>query len=88
MTRRATGADDPALANTTWPLPDDPVQGSSTFNDDTLEWKLRYGWPSNIAMLQAAEVIASYRALICNGTTKTQLARLAALRRVYRKRRP
>lgn len=87
MTRRATGADDPALANTTWPLPDDPVLGSSTFSDDTLEWNLRYGRPSKITLLEAAEALASYRALICNGTTKQQLHRLAALRRVYRRRR-
>lgn len=50
-------------------------------------WQLRYGRPSKIALLEAAEVLAGYRALICNVTTKKQLQRLAALRRVYRRKR-
>lgn len=74
---RATGADDPALAETVWSLPSD---------DPDVEWQLRYGKPTKAQMLESAEVLSTYRALIEDGTTKQQLRRLAALRRVHRRR--
>lgn len=75
MTRRATGADDPALAGTTWPLPDE------VYNEDRddLQHALRYGAPSRSDLLSAADQLAAYRA-------KQQLQRLAALRRVYKRK--
>lgn len=73
------GDDDSALRETVWPLVVD--------RDRDVEWLLRYGTPTRWDMLAAAEVIAAYRALIEDGTTKTQLKRLAALRRVAKRRR-
>lgn len=80
---RATGADDPALDETSWPLPD------KTYNEDRddLQHALRYGTPTRSQLLQAAAQIAAYRALVCDGTTTQQTGRLAALRRVWRRKR-
>lgn len=72
----ATGADDPVLAETSWPMP-----GATD-----LEWVLRYGTPTRQDLLGAADIIAAYRALIVDSSTEQQQHRLAALRRVYRKR--
>lgn len=76
----ANGSDDRALHETSWPLPTD---GES---ENDVEWQLRYGHPSRSAMLAASEIVAAYRALICDGTTAQQLKRLAALRRVWQRR--
>ena len=70
----ASGKDDPALAETSWPLPADDIEG-----------QLRYGNPSRTALLSAAGILAAYRALIEDGTTAQQTKRLAALRRVHRR---
>lgn len=75
---RASGDDDPALAETSWPL----LPGY--YHD--IEWRMRYGEPSRTDMLCAAEVIAAYKALTCDGTTTQQTKRLAALRRIWRRR--
>lgn len=75
----ATGKDDPALVETVWPL-------LPHLHRD-VEWLLRYGTPTRSDMLAAASVIAAYRALIEDGTTREQVGRLAALRRVAKRRR-
>lgn len=80
---RATGADDPALAETSWPLPDEIYDEDR----DDLQHALRYGTPTRSQLLEAAGRIAAYGALICDGTTTRQTERLAALRRVWRRRR-
>jgi len=79
---RATGADDPALLETSWPMP-----GATDHHGSDLEWVMRYGQPSRQDLLSAAAVICAYRALICDGSTDVQLERLAALRRVWRQKR-
>lgn len=79
---RASGADDPALAETSWPFPDVP-----TDDRDSIEWRLRYGHPSRADLLAAADILAAYGALVKEGTTTRQTERLAALRRVWRRKR-
>lgn len=79
--RFARGADDPALAETSWPLPD---HGDD--NRDGIERQLRYGTPDRTTLLCAAEIVAAYGALIEDGTTTQQVKRLAALRRVNRRK--
>lgn len=76
----ATGKDDPALAETAWPMP--PADDA----ERDVEWLLRYGAPTRSDMLAAAEVFSAYLALIADGTTARQTKRLAALRRVHRRR--
>lgn len=76
----ATGKDDPALHQTSWPLPD--VYDDHT---DSIDHQLIYGTPNQSALLGAAAIVAAYRALIEDGTTAQQTKRLAALRRVYRR---
>lgn len=78
---RADGRDDPALAQTGWPLPD-----AGDADHDSIEHQLRYGQPDRSTLLAAAEIVAAYGALIADGTTTQQTRRLAALRRVYRRR--
>lgn len=78
---RAAGKDDPALAKTTWPMPD---AGES--DHDSIEWTLRYGNPTRSQMLEAAEIVAAYGALVACGTAARQTRRLVALRRVWRRR--
>lgn len=78
---RADGRDDPVLAQTAWPLPD-----AGEADHDSLEWRLRYGQPDRSTLLAAAGIVAAYGALIADGTTTQQTRRLAALRRVYRRR--
>jgi hypothetical protein len=78
----ATGADDPALLETSWPMPG----ADETDGADSLEWTLRYGEPTRSDLLAAADRLRAYRALICDSHTEQQQHRLAALRRVYRKR--
>lgn len=80
---RATGKDDPALAETTWPMPDMPGDDDS---EVSLEWKLRHVEPSRADLTAAAGILAAYHALITDGTTTQQIKRLAALRRVHRRR--
>lgn len=76
MIRRVvSGRDDPALAETVWPLPDADLE-DVMFN----------GIPDGHEELAAAAILAAYRALIADGTTKQQTQRLAALRRVWRRR--
>lgn len=75
---RAGGADDPALAETSWPLPP-PIEAD-------LAWRLRFGRLSHADRLFLAEILGAYRTLICGGTTTQQTRRLAALRRVWRRR--
>lgn len=78
--KRATGDDDLALDETTWPMPDtDP-------NELGVEWFLRYSANPATVRFAAAEIVAAYHALITDGTTTQQLKRLAALRRVHRRR--
>lgn len=79
-TDRATGEDDPALAETTWPMP------GLLFTDvnHKLCWDAA---PDKDSRAFAAAVMAAYRALVCDGTTEQQVARLRALRRVHAKRR-
>jgi hypothetical protein len=74
----ATGKDDPALAETSWPMPSSRQTGVAH----------RLVWETADAddMAYAATVLAAYRALICDGTIARQAGRLAALRRVWRKR--
>ncbi len=79
---RAAGADDPALAETSWPLPDLEVDA----DHDTLESRLRFGDSTATDHHAAADILAAYRALICDGTTTDQVAHLRALRRVWRRR--
>lgn len=74
----ATGADDPDLRETVWPIVVDA--------HCDVEWPLRYGTPTRSDMLAAAAVIAAYRALTEDGTTAQQTKRLAALRRIARRR--
>jgi hypothetical protein len=77
---RATGDDDPALAETTWPMP------GLLFTD--VNHKLCWAQDSTRDERSfAAAVMAAYRALICDGTTEQQVTRLRALRRVQAKRR-
>lgn len=76
--KRATGADDPALDETTWPMPEINLGVLG------IEWQLRYGDPVSVR-LQSAEIVAAYYALITDGTTEQQLKRLVALRRVHRR---
>ena len=79
MTRYVTGKDDPALADTAWPMPETDPEVCG------VEWRLRYGRPDEVAG-SAAVIVAAYFALITEGTTTQQLKRLAALRRVHRRR--
>lgn len=78
----ATGRDDPELAETSWPLPDRAGHAAP----DDLEWQLRYGKLDRSTNLKAAGIVAAYRALIEDGTCAQQQRRLAALRRVQRRR--
>ncbi len=78
---RADGRDDPSLAQTAWPLPD---AGES--DRDSIESQLRYGQSDRGTLLAAAGIVTAYGALIADGTTTQQTRRLAALRRVYRRR--
>lgn len=78
---RADGRDDPALAQTSWPLPD-----AGEADRESIEWQLRYGQPDRSTLLAAAGIVEAYAALIAQGTTAQQTRRLAALRRVYRRR--
>lgn len=79
---RATGADDPELSDTSWPMP----HRSSPISNG-VEWQLRHAYTvSFAARLEAASIVSAYRALIEDGTTAQQLRRLAALRRVHRRR--
>lgn len=78
----ATGKDDPALRETSWPMP----ATETASNEDRLEWRLRYGSPSRSDILAAVEILAAYRVLIVDSSTEQQQHRLAALRRVYRQR--
>ena len=75
--KRATGADDPALAETTWPLPDDEMA--------MLVHHLSYGNLDEARGRRAAGIITAYRSLIMDSTTAQQTKRLAALRRVHRR---
>lgn len=77
--KRANGTDDPVLIETSWPLPSTDTEGPD------VEHRLRYGDPASVRF-EAAEIVAAYRALIADGTTTQQLKRLAALRRVHRRR--
>jgi hypothetical protein len=75
---RATGDDDPALVETSWPMP----------SPDLLEslWRLRNGRLTRTDRLRLSVIVNAYVALIGAGTTADQVRRLAALRRVHRKR--
>jgi hypothetical protein len=76
--KRATGRDDPALLETTWPLPCEEM--------GLLQHDLYNGNPvSDCRGLGAAGILAACRALIEDGTTAGQTRKLAALRRVYRR---
>ena len=78
--RQGTGKDDPALAETTWPMPD-----GERFTDAV--WRLLYASPSDQDRVMLAAMINAYVSLITDSTTTQQTKRLAALRRVYRRRR-
>jgi hypothetical protein len=93
----ATGKDDPALAETSWPMPNSRQTGHRRAFRRRLEdrappglmgvaHRLAWGTADADDMAYAATVLAAYRALICDGTTARQIGRLAALRRVWRKR--
>jgi len=75
--KRAGGLDDPALAETSWPLPDEEF--------DRIAHALRYGTPTHSDLLSVADVMEAYAALIALGSTQGQTLRLAALRRVFRR---
>ncbi len=77
----ATGRDDPEIAETSWPLPDLPGP-----DQHGVEWMLRYGTPDRSTLFAAASIVAAYRALIEHGTCSQQQRRLAALRRIQRRR--
>lgn len=81
---RATGADDPALAETAWPLPSDSIVGR--LHETAEAFASVDGSTESMLLLDAASIVAAYRALIEDGTTAQQLRRLAALRRVHRRR--
>ena len=74
----ATGRDDSVLIETTWPLPCEET--------GAVENTLRYGVVDRDTALAAAEIIAAYDALITEGSTTSQTQKLAALRRVYKRR--
>lgn len=77
--KRATGDDDLVLAETSWPLPDD---GMSMLVHH-MSWNNPIGKDRGVT---AAAIITAYRALIMDGTTAQQTKRLAALRRVHRRK--
>ena len=77
----ATEADDPVLRETSWPMP-----GATDHHGSDLEWVMRYGEPTRQDLIAAADRIRAYRALIVDGSTEGQQHRLAALRRVWRRR--
>lgn len=81
---RATGAEDPALAETSWPM---PTVGNTEYEHSLVNNLLWSDHLTNEQRLEAVGYVRAYRALIEDGTTAQQLKRLAALRRVHRRRR-
>ena len=75
---RATGDDDPNLADTIWPLP-----GSEEYGN--IVWRLVYGEPTEHDRIYARDVMCAYHELIKE--TGGRRARIgAALKRVTKKR--
>jgi hypothetical protein len=77
---RRLSLEEPALAETSWPMPD-----PGGLCGDSIEHHLRFGTPDRRTMLAAAEIVAAYGALIEGGTTTQQVKRLAALRRMAKR---
>lgn len=75
---RATGDDDPNLAEMCWPIP-----GSEEYGE--IVWRLAYGTPTRHDLIAARDVMMAYYDLIkATGGRRARIG--AALKRVMKKR--